>query len=179
VVRLRLASVPALALVAAGCSTGPTTSGPPPPIPSSTAPGATPSAAPGFPTADDGPVLDAAKAFVEKVSTYDHTKLGDQLKVVLPLAGEPLKGQLSKSLSGDGEFATTVRDNSRNAKGTVTDVGLVSREGDRAVVLVFVDQQITSPAIDTTEHRRERVTLNQAKTGPSSGSWLATKLETI
>ncbi len=169
-----LVPVTALTLAVAGCSSGSTTSAPPSP---SKRPAAspTPTAPPGFPSSDDGPALDAARQLLEKVTTYDHTKLNDQLKAVLPLTAEPLKGELSKSLADDGEFATATRDNSRDAKGTVVDLGLVTREGDRAVVVAFVDQQITSPASgDTTQRLRERVTLTR-----SGDSWLATKLETI
>jgi hypothetical protein len=162
------------ALVAVGCGTGKTSA---PPQASAPAASASPGAAgaSGFPTDEDGPVLDAARNFVEKVTTYDHTKLGDQRTAVLPLTGEPLKGDLTKSLADGGDFANTVAANSRDAKGTVLDLGMVSREGDRAVVLVFVDQQITSPAGDATQRLRERVTMSRA----SSGTWLATKIETL
>jgi hypothetical protein len=169
---LRLVTVPALALVAVGCSTGPTAA------PPQASPSPTPSVAAGpngFPGSDDGPVLDAAKTFVEKVTTYDHTKLADQRKTVLPLTGEPLKGDLSKSLADGGDFAKTVADESRDAKGTVLDLGMVDREGNRAVVLLFVDQEVTSPAANQTQRLRERVTLNQS----SSGAWLAVKIETV
>jgi hypothetical protein len=159
--------------VAAGCSTGPTAA--PPQAAPAPSPSATASAPSGFPTAEDGPVLDAAKTFVETVTTYDHTKLADQRKAVLPLTGEPLKGDLSKSLADDGDFAKTVTDDSRDAKGTVLDLGMVDREGNRAVVLLFVDQEVTSPAANQTQRLRERVTLNRS----SSGAWLAVKLETM
>jgi len=128
----------------------------------------------GFPTDADGPVLDAARDFVEKVTTYDHTKLDDQLKAVLPLTADPLQGQLRSSLAQDGDFATTARSEARDAKGTVLDLGMVSREGNRAVVLVFVDQAVKTPSDTTTERLRERVTLAQR-----NGRWLANKLETL
>jgi hypothetical protein len=170
---LRLVTVPALAFVVVGCSTGSTTGAPRTPTLVSSVP-STATAAPGFPGAEDGPVLDAARAFVQRVTSYDHTKLDDQLKGVLPLTGEPLKGELRKTLAADGEFAVAARANSRDALGVILDLGLVSREGNRAVVVVFVDQRVTSPAGESTQRLRERVTLGQAR-----GSWLATKLETI
>jgi hypothetical protein len=180
VVRLqRLVFLPVLALVAVGCSTGNTLAPPPTQTSAAGATGTNTSTAVGFPGAADGPVLDAARSFVETVTTYDHTKLADQLKALLPQAGEPLKGQLQKSLAADGAFATSVQTNATDARGTVVDLGLVTREGNRAVALVFVDQQIVSPAGNVTQRLRERVTLNQAKSGPSKGSWLATKLETV
>lgn len=166
------AVVVSAALVAAGCGTGTTSAPPQASAPAASAPAAGSS---GFPTDADGAVLDAARTFTEKVTTYDHTKLADQRNAVLPLTGEPLKGDLTKSLADGGDFANSVTDNRRDAKGTVLDLGLVSREGDRAVVLVFVDQQVTSPAGATTEHLRERVTMSHAK----SGAWLATKIETL
>jgi hypothetical protein len=172
---LRLVTIPALALAAAGCSTGHIAPPPQAAAPPSAAASTAPAADNGFPTSDDGPVLDAARSFVEQVTSYDHTKLADQRNAVLPLTGDPLKGELSASLADNGDFATTVTSNSRDAKGTVVDLGLVSREGDRAVVVLFVDQQITSPAVNQTQRLRERVTLNRSK----AGVWLATKLETI
>src|SRR4051794_24747499 len=168
-----LVPVTALTLAVAGCSSGSTTSTPPPPSTRATASGG-PSAAPGFPSRDDAAALQAARQLLEKVTSYDHTKLNDQLKAVLPLTGEPLKGELRKTLAADGEFAVAARANSRDALGVILDLGLVSREGNRAVVVVFVDQRVTSPAGDSTQRLRERVTLGQAR-----GSWLATKLETI
>jgi hypothetical protein len=170
---LRVVTVPTLAFVVVGCSTGSTTGAPRTPTLVSSAP-STASAAPGFPAAEDGPVLDAARAFVQRVTSYDHTKLDEQSKGVLPLTGEPLKGEMRKTLAADGEFAVAARANSRDALGVILDLGLVSREGNRAVVVVFVDQRVTSPAGDSTQRLRERVTLGQAR-----GSWLATKLETI
>ncbi|HSP39368.1 MAG TPA: hypothetical protein VLR26_16640, partial [Frankiaceae bacterium] len=85
VIRLsRLATLPALALMAVGCSTGPTS--PPPPSAAASVPAsAAPRADTGFPTGSDGPALEAARSFVEKVTSYDHTKLADQRKAVLPL----------------------------------------------------------------------------------------------
>ncbi|HSP38532.1 MAG TPA: hypothetical protein VLR26_12345, partial [Frankiaceae bacterium] len=87
----------------------------------------------------------------------------------------PLKGQLTASLADNGDFATTVTTTSRDAKGTVVDLGLVSREGNRAVVVLFVDQQVTTPAANQTQRLRERVTLSRS----TAGSWLAVKLETV
>jgi hypothetical protein len=168
------AALASVALVAAGCGTG-TTSVPTQASTPSASTNAAAAGSSGFPTDQDGPVLDAARTFTEKVTTYDHTKLGDQRDAVLPLTGEPLKGDLTKSLADGGDFANTVTANSRDAKGTVLDLGLVSREGDRAVVLLFVDQQVTSPAGETTQRLRERVTLSRAK----SGAWLAVKIETL
>ena len=161
-------------LVAAGCGTGPTSAPPQASAPSAPA-NAGAGGSSGFPTGADGAVLDAARTFASTVTTYDHTKLADQRSAVLPLTGEPLKGDLTKSLADGGDFANTVTTNSRDAKGTVLDLALVSREGDRAVVLLFVDQQVTSPAGDTTQRLRERVTMNRAK----SGAWLAVKIETL
>ena len=168
-----LVPVTALTLAVAGCSSGSTTSAPPSPSTKANASGA-PAAGVGFPSTDDGPALDAARQLLEKVTSYDHTKLDDQLNAVLPLTGEPLKGELRKSLAPDGDFATATRSNERDAKGTVVELGLVTREGNRAVVVAFVDQQITSPAGASTERLRERVTLDRSR-----GPWLATKLETI
>jgi hypothetical protein len=119
-------------------------------------------------------VLDAARTFAEAVTTYDHTKLGDQLRQVLPLTAKPLLDDLRTSLSPGSDFATSVANDSRDAKGTVLDLGLVSRQGNRAVVLLFVDQQLTSPSGTTTQRLRQRVTLVESK-----GSWLASKLETL
>jgi hypothetical protein len=172
--RLSSAVVVSAALVAAGCGTGTTSVPQQASSPSASAKAAAGDSS-GFPTDQDGPVLDAARTFTEKVTTYDHTKLADQRNAVLPLTGEPLKGELSRSLADGGDFANTVTTNSRDAKGTVLDLGLVSREGDRAVVLLFVDQQITSPAGDATQRLRERVTMSRAK----SGAWLAVKIETL
>jgi hypothetical protein len=169
----RLVLVPALALAAVGCSTGRTLA-PPGPSTASASASASPSTEPGFPTDEDGPVLDAARTFVETATTYDHTKLGDQLKALLPLAGQPLKGTLASSFADNGNFATTVKNSSRDSKGTVIDLGLVSRADDRAVVIVFVDQVITSPDANGTQKLRERVTLSR-----SGGKWLATKLEPL
>ena len=94
---------------------------------------------------------------------------------MLPLTGDPLKGGATTSLADNGDFATTVTNTSRDAKGTVVDLGLVSREANRAVVVLFVDQQITSPAANQTQRLRERVTLSRS----TAGTWLAIKLETI
>jgi hypothetical protein len=93
---------------------------------------------------------------------------------VLPLTADPLQGQLRSSLAQDGDFATTARSDARDAKGTILDLGMVAREGNRAVVLVFVDQAVTTPSATTTERLRERVTLAQ-----QNGRWLANKLETL
>jgi hypothetical protein len=169
-----LVPVTALALVVAGCSSGSTTTPTPSGAPTSVGASRGASAAAAFPGDQDGPALAAARQFVEKVTTYDHTKLDDQLKTVLPLTGEPLKGELRKSLSGDGDFATSTRENARDAKGTVVDLGMVSRQGNVALVVAFVDQQITSPAGQSTLRLRERVTLDKSR-----GPWLATKLETL
>src|SRR4051812_8331916 len=168
-----LVPVTALTLAVAGCSSGSTTSTPPPPSARATG-GGGPSAAPGFPSRDDGAALQAARQLLEKVTSYDHTKLNDQLNAVLPLTGEPLKGELRKSFAEDGEFATATRSNERDAKGTVVELGLVTREGNRAVLVAFVDQKITGPAGESTQRLRQRVTLNQVR-----GAWLATKLDTI
>jgi hypothetical protein len=162
-----------LAVVAAGCGTG--TTGP---LPQPAAPSAAPSrasTAAGFPADQDGAVLAAAKLFTQTVTTYDHTKLADQRAALLPLAGEPLKGQLAASLADDGDFAKTVAANSSDARGAVLDLGLVSREANRAVVVLFVDQQVSSPAGTTTQRLRERLTLGRN----AAGQWLATKIETL
>ncbi|MDQ1649676.1 MAG: hypothetical protein QOG60_1733 [Frankiaceae bacterium] len=167
-----LALVALVALVGTGCSTGPTAA--PATPPSSAAPVAS-QAPSGFPTDDDGAALDAAKAFTLKVTSYDHTKLPDQRTAVLGLVGEPLKTQLAKSLADDGDFAKAAVADQRNASGRVLDLGLVTREGNRAVVLLFVDQQLTAPNFDQTQRLRQRVTLTRG----ANGAWLATKLETV
>lgn len=165
---------PLLALVVVGCGTGTTT---PAPAPSATAPvGAAPAGPTGFPGAEDGPVLDAARSFAEKVSTYDHTRLADLRNAVLPLTGEPLKGELTRSLADDGEFATGTKREERNAIGKVLDLGLVDREGNRAVVVLFLDQLTVSPGSgEETQRLRQRVTLNRSRTG----AWLAVEIETV
>ncbi len=161
-----------LALGVSGCSTG--TTSPPPAAPTASAPSASPSPE-GFPTDQDGPALDAAKAFSEKITSYDHTKLPDQRNAVLALAADPLKGQLATSLADDGDFAKGVAKDQRDASGKVLDLGMVSREGDRAVVLLFVDQQLTAPNVSQTERFRQRLTLSRG----GNGAWLAIKLETV
>src|SRR3954453_1477999 len=173
---LRLLPVALLAVVCVGCSSSDDSAPARTPAPqaASNAASTAPAPDPGFPTAEDGPVLDAAKTFVETVTTYDHTKLADHLNAALPLTADPLQNQLRSSLSDTGEFATTTRSNARDAKGRVLELGLVSRAGGRATVIVFVDQQITSPDANDTQRLRERVTLVQSK-----GSWLAIKLETL
>jgi hypothetical protein len=168
-----LVPVTALTLTVAACSTGSTTSAPP----SGPAPSASrgaPTAPAGFPSKEDADALTAARQVLEKVTSYDHTKLDEQLNTLLPLTGEPLKGELRKSLAEDGEFAASTRSNERNAKGTVVELGLVTREGNRAVVVAFIDQQITSPAGESTQRLRQRVRMDKSR-----GPWLATKLETI
>lgn len=169
----RTLSLPLLALAVAGCGTGTTT---PAPAPTASAPAGAAAAPAGFPAAEDGPVLDAARIFAEKVSTYDNTKLGDLRGAVLPLAGEPLKGALTASLADDGEFATAAKRDERNAVGKVLDLGLVDREGNRAVVVLFLDQLVVSPgAGDQTQRLRQRLTLSRAR----NNAWLVTKLETV
>lgn len=167
-----LLSLGALALLTAACGTGTTEA--PRAAPTSAAPSAAPTAT-GFPTDQDGPVLDAARLFTQRITTYDDEKLADQRNAVLPLTAAPLRDELGKQLADDGEFATAVRNDARDATGTVVDLGLVSREGNRAVVLVFVDQAVTSSAGEQTQRLRERVTL----TRNAAGAWLATKLETL
>jgi hypothetical protein len=172
----RNAALPLLALVAlvgSGCGTGPTAA-PPAAAPTSAAPTAG-AVADGFPTDQDGPALDAAKVFAEKVTSYDHTKLPDQRTAVLALAADPLKTQLAKSLADDGDFAKGVNADERNASGRVLDLGLVNREGNRAVVLLFVDQQLTAPDFDQTQRLRQRLTMTRA----GNGAWLAVKFETV
>jgi hypothetical protein len=171
----RHAALPLLALLAlgvSGCATGTTAA--PPAAPTTSAPAAS-QAPDGFPTDQDGPALDAAKTFAEKITSYDHTKLPDQRTAVLALAGEPLKTQLAKSLADDGDFAKGVAKDERNASGKVLDLGLVSRVGNRAVVLLFVDQQLTAPSVNLTQRLRQRLTLTRG----GNGAWLAIKIETV
>jgi hypothetical protein len=158
-----------LALTA--CGTG-TTEAPRAASTPTPAPAATPS---GFPGDLDGPVLDAARKFATTVATYDHTKLADQRNAVLPLTAPPLRDALATSLADGGDFATDAANESRDASANVLDVGMISREGNRAVVLLFVDQKVTSPSTTETERLRERITLTQ----DAKGAWLATKLETL
>lgn len=162
-----------VALVAVGCGTGTTSPLPPPATPSAAA--SRSSVATGFPADQDAAALAAAKTFTQTATTYDHTDLGAQRAALVPLAGEPLKGQLTASLADGGDFAKAVTADSRDARGTVLDLGLVSRTADRAVVVLFVDQQVTDRAGSATQRLRERVTLGRAP----SGTWLAIKIETL
>lgn len=122
--------------------------------------------------ADRKAALEAARQRTQALTSYDFRRLDQDFAGVLATSTGPFKEEYTKATAQLGQgFAAA----EAVATAQVLAAGLESFEGDRAVAVVAVDQQITAKgAQPRTERNRLRMTLVR-----SEGAWLVEKVERL
>jgi Mce-associated membrane protein len=108
--------------------------------------------------------LTAARSYTTVLTTYDSRTLDDDVERVKRVSTEDFRSQYEQTIE---ELRETISSGQAVSVGEVIGTGLESLDGDEAVVLVAVNQEITSGGQPPrTEANRVRVTLLR-----QDGSW--------
>jgi Mce-associated membrane protein len=117
--------------------------------------------------------VSAAKTFAMSLASYDYNTVDQDFNTVLEHSTGEFKQKFASNSAAQQDKIVKFQ---ATATGTVFDAAATDVTGDRATVLVMVDQKVTNTSLQGPAVEHDRLRLTMVRNG---NDWLVSKLETF